>query len=52
MKLIASVLSINALTFYVLYTLWTSVNNRIAFKQSSQTLKIIMLVGCLSIPLL
>jgi 4-hydroxybenzoate polyprenyltransferase len=52
MKLIASVLIINVLTGYVLYTLWTAVNNRIAFKQSSQTLKIIMLVGCLSIPLL
>ena len=52
MRLGVSVLIISGLIAYVQYVLWTSVNNRIAFKQSSQTLKIIMLVGCLSIPLL
>ncbi len=51
-KLITSVLVVTGLLFYVQYLIWFTHNTHLAFKKSSQTLKIIMLIGCLSIPLL
>ncbi len=51
-KLVTSVLVVSSLLFYVQYLIWYTQNTHLAFKKSSQILKIIMLIGCLSIPLL
>ena len=51
-KLFASVSVISGLLGYTIYLLLNQKNAKLSFKKGSQILKIIMLIGCLSIPLL
>lgn len=51
-KLLASVLVISSLLFYCSYLLLNAKLSKLSFKKGSQVLKLIMLIGCLSIPLL
>lgn len=51
-NLLTSVSVISVLLLYAVFIIYNHHNNHLAFKKTSQLLKIIMLVGCLSIPLL